>query len=144
MRRRLPGQSRAPLPGPSDLVRQGPYPWHHVNALHGGRRGIRLRPDGSLSLLLDYGLSGYLNFWEGDVLHYLGDGTTGDQQVTPATALEFEALELQRPARVWERIRPGEWYDLGWFRFASVTRREHGGRQVFDFELVRWPDLSPP
>ncbi|MBB6097151.1 hypothetical protein HNR42_000565 [Deinobacterium chartae] len=125
------------LPGPPDLERRGPYPWQDVASRHGGRRGIRRLPDGHLSLLLDYGLSGYLNRWEGQTLHYLGDGTVGDQVMTPATRLEFEALEAGTPARVWERVRPGEWYDLGFFRFVSVERRKLGGRTVFDFSLRR-------
>ena len=125
------------LPGPADLARLGPYPWADVRGAHGGRRGIRKLPDGGLSLLLDYGLSGYLNCWEGEVLHYLGQGKTGDQIVTPATALMFDALEHALPARVWERVRPGEWYDLGTFEVIGVERREVGGRMVFDFRLKR-------
>ncbi|WP_157463563.1 hypothetical protein [Deinococcus pimensis] len=113
-----------------------------MSAAHGGRRGIRRLPDGRLSLLLDYGLSGYLNFWDGEVLHYLGDGVTGDQVLTPATALGLDALHGGTPARVWERLRPNVWYDLGWFRFAGVTRREVGGRQVFDFSLRQ--ETPPP
>ena len=126
------------LPGPPWLTRRGPYPWTFVSALHGGRRGIRRLPGGRLSLLLDYGPSGYLNFWAGDVLHYLGDGAVGDQVLTPTTALAFDALEQGAPARVWERIRPGVWYDLDWFRFVGVARREVGARMVFDFSLLSW------
>lgn len=109
---------------------------------HGGRRGIRRLRDGRLSLLLDYGLSGYHNYWTGDTLHYLGAGLTGDQPMTPATALALAALEDDTPARVWERVRVGVWFDLGWFRVQGVTRRELGGRMVFDFELRRRPDLG--
>ncbi|PYE52838.1 hypothetical protein [Deinococcus yavapaiensis] len=124
-------------PGPDDLERLGPYPWVHVRALHGGRRGIRRLPDGTLSLLLDYDLSGYSNYWRGDNLHYLGQGLTGDQVVTPATALLLEGLERGVPARVWERLKVGVWYDLGLFEVLGVERRDLDGRLVFDFTLRR-------
>ncbi len=87
-------------------------------------------------MLLDYGLSGYLDFWDGDVLHYLGDGVTGDQVLTPACALLFGALEDGASAQVWERLAPNVWYDLGLLRLVGMARRELGGRQVFDFSLV--------
>lgn len=125
------------LPGPVDLPRLGPYPWTHVRVLHGGRRGIRRLRDGTLSLLLDYGLSGYSNYWRGAELHYLGQGLIGDQVVTPATALLLEGLERGEAARVWERLRVGVWYDLGWFDVVDVQRRDLEGRLVFDFTLRR-------
>lgn len=124
------------MPGPAGLLRFGPYPWDHVRALHGGRRGIRRLGDGSLSLLLDYGLSGYANFWDGGVLHYLGQGKLGDQVVTPATALLLEGVERRERVRVWERVRPGVWYDLGHFLVVGAERRELAQRLVFDFRLV--------
>ncbi|MBC7647304.1 MAG: hypothetical protein H7095_09330 [Pseudopedobacter sp.] len=125
-----------PFPGPLTLEREGPYTWLEVNIWHGGRRGVRKRPDGTLSLLLDYGLSGYLDYWEGDVLRYLGDGATGDQQLTPTTLLMLEALKAGTACRVWERIRPNVWYDLGRMNFVAVRQRELGGRRVFEFDLV--------
>ncbi len=126
-----------PFPGPANLERAGPYTWPEVNGWHGGRRGVRKRPDGTLSLLLDYGLSGYLDYWEGETLRYLGDGVIGDQQLTPTTMLMLEALEGATRCRVWERIRPNVWYDLGWMRFVDVRRGESNGRQVFEFDLLR-------
>ena len=126
----------APLPGPITLERKGPFTWLEVNGWHGGRRGVRRKPDGTLSLLLDYGLSGYLDYWEGETLRYLGDGVSGDQQMTPTTLLMLEALEAGTACRVWERLRPNVWYDLSWMKFVDVRRKESDGRQVFEFDLI--------
>ena len=133
-----------PLPGPITLERRGPYTWPEVSGWHGGRRGVRRKLDGTLSLLLDYGLSGYLDYWEGEVLRYLGDGVSGDQQMTPTTLLMLEALEAGTPCRVWERLRPNVWYDLNLMKFADVRRKESAGRQVFEFDLVLINPLEVP
>ena len=68
---------------------------------------------------------------------------TGDQQLTPTTLLMLEALEGGTACRVWERIQPNVWFDLGWMYFLDVQRKESAGRQVFEFGLVRLDALVP-
>ncbi len=107
--------------------------------MHGGRHGIRRLHNGELSLLLDYGLSSYQNFWEDHLgtplLHYLGEGQNGNQELQGGNLILLEALQNKIPARVWERVKPNVWFDLGHFKIKAVTQEVREERTIFVFQL---------
>ncbi len=72
-------------------------------------------------MLLDYGLSGYHNGWYGDLLCYLGQGRCGPQLSRPGSQILLRAVAAAEVARVWERLRPGCWFDLGFFSVESAS-----------------------
>jgi hypothetical protein len=110
--------------------------WNEVQSLHGSRRGIRITPNHA-SLLLDFGLSRYVNRREGSRIHYEGEGKHGDQVPTAGNAGLLACLETGRSLIVFERIKPGEWYDRGNHRVTAVTYcfLELEGRMVYEFVL---------
>lgn len=109
--------------------------WHDVLALHGSRRGIRATSERA-SVLLDFGLSPYVNRREGNQLFYQGEGKRGDQQATAGNAGLLECLETGRAVTVFERTRPGEWFDRGPHRVVGVQYRPlETKRFVFEFVL---------
>ncbi len=110
--------------------------WNEVQSLHGSRRGIRITPNHA-SLLLDFGLSRYVNRREGTRIHYEGEGKHGDQTPTAGNAGLLACLESGRNLIVFERVKPGEWYDRGEHCVTAVTYRflEVEGRMVYEFVL---------
>jgi hypothetical protein len=110
--------------------------WNEVQAMHGSRRGIRITPNHA-SLLLDFGLSRYVNRRENSRIHYEGEGKHGDQIPTAGNAGLLACLETGRSLTVFERVKPGEWYDRGEHRVTAVTYRflEVEGRMVYEFVL---------
>jgi hypothetical protein len=120
----------------SDSPVPNPLSWRDVLALHGSRRGIRVT-EKRASILLDFGLSPYVNRREGYRIHYQGEGKRGDQTLTSGNAGLLRCLEERRAVRVFERVRPGVWFDRGAYlvvnavqRFSRVERRH-----VFEFTL---------
>jgi hypothetical protein len=110
--------------------------WHEVLALHGSRRGIRITKTHA-TLLVDFGLSLYFNEREGQRIRYEGDGKHGDQTPTGGNAGLLECLETNRPIRLFERTRPGEWFDRGEYRVISAIYRAapEENRMIFEFTL---------
>ena len=110
--------------------------WNEVQSIHGSRRGIRITADRA-SLLLDFGLSRYVNRREGPRIHYEGEGKHGDQTPTAGNGGLLACLESGRSLTVFERVKPGEWYDRGVHRVTAVTYRflEVEGRMVYEFVL---------
>jgi hypothetical protein len=110
--------------------------WHEVLALHGSRRGIRITKTHA-TLLVDFGLSLYFNEREGNRIRYEGDGKHGDQTPTRGNAGLLECLETQRPIRIFERTRPGEWFDRGEYRVIGAIYRAapEENRMIFEFTL---------
>jgi hypothetical protein len=110
--------------------------WNEVQAIHGSRRGIRITPNHA-SLLLDFGLSPYVNRREGGKTYYEGEGKHGDQSPTAGNAGLLACLESGRSLIVFERVKPGEWYDRGEHRVTASTYRflEVEGRMVYEFVL---------
>jgi hypothetical protein len=110
--------------------------WNEVHAMHGSRRGIRITEDRA-SLLLDFGLSRYVNRREGSRIHYEGEGKHGDQTPTVGNAGLLACLESGRSLTVFERVKPGEWYDRGEHHVTASTYRflEVEGRMVYEFVL---------
>ena len=110
--------------------------WNEVQSIHGSRRGIRITPNHA-SLLLDFGLSRYVNRREGQRIHYEGEGKHGDQVPTAGNAGLLACLELGRTLTVFERVKPGKWYDRGEHRVIASTYRflEVEGRMVYEFVL---------
>jgi hypothetical protein len=120
-------------------VRDGPLSWAEVLARHGSRRGILVRPDRA-SLLLDFGLSGYRNRRDLERITYEGEGLGFDQVPTGGNAALLECLSAGRALTVFERVRPGEWYDLGPHRvIAARFEPGEGGRRRFLFTLEPEP-----
>jgi hypothetical protein len=110
--------------------------WNEVQAIHGSRRGIRITSDHA-SLLLDFGLSRYVNRREGSRIFYEGEGKHGDQAPTAGNAGLLACLETGRTLTVFERVKPGFWYDCGEHRVTASTYRflEVEGRMVYEFVL---------
>jgi hypothetical protein len=110
--------------------------WNEVQAMHGSRRGIRINADRA-SLLLDFGLSRYVNRREGPKIYYEGEGKHGDQTPTAGNAGLLACLESGRKLIVFERVKPGEWYDRGDHRVTAASYRflEVEGRMVYEFVL---------
>jgi hypothetical protein len=110
--------------------------WNEVQSLHGSRCGIRITPNHA-SLLLDFGLSRYVNRREGSRIHYEGEGKHGDQTPTAGNAGLLACLETGRGLTVFERVKPGEWYDRGEHHVTASTYRflELEGRMVYEFVL---------
>jgi hypothetical protein len=110
--------------------------WNEVQAMHGSRRGIRITADRA-SLLLDFGLSRYVNRREGPKIYYEGEGKHGDQTPTAGNAGLLACLESGRKLIVFERVKPGVWYDRGEHRVTAVSYRflEVEGRMVYEFVL---------
>jgi hypothetical protein len=110
--------------------------WNEVQSLHGSRRGVRITA-GRASLLLDFGLSRYVNRREGTRIYYEGEGKHGDQTPTAGNAGLLACLESGRSLTVFERVKPGEWYDRGEHRVTASTYRflEVEGRMVYEFVL---------
>ena len=110
--------------------------WHEVLALHGSRRGIRITST-QATLLLDFGLSRYTNRRDGTRIHYEGEGKRGDQTSTRGNAGLLECLETKRSIRVFERTRPGEWFDRGEYRVTNAVYRNapEENRMIFEFTL---------
>jgi hypothetical protein len=110
--------------------------WNEVQSIHGSRRGIRITPNHA-SLLLDFGLSRYVNRREGRKIYYEGEGKHGDQSPTAGNAGLLACLETGRTATVFERVKPGIWYDRGEHRVTASTYRflEVEGRMVYEFVL---------
>ena len=110
--------------------------WREVLELHGSRRGIRVTTT-QASLLLDFGLSRYVNRRVGQRIHYEGEGKRGDQTPTGGNAGLLECMENKRPLRVFERTRPGQWYDRGEHRVIAAIYRDAPteGRMIFEFTL---------
>ena len=121
-------------------MREGPLGWAEVRARHGSRRGIHVTAERA-SVLLDFGLSPYVNRRDGARLHYMGEGTRGDQAPTGGNAGLLACLESGRAVRVFERVRPGGWYDLGphAVRAATYDLVPGEGRRVFEFVLEPAP-----
>jgi hypothetical protein len=117
----------------SDLER---LTWNEVQAMHGSRRGIRITPNHA-SLLLDFGLSRYVNRREGQKIFYEGEGKHGDQTSTAGNAGLLACLESGRSLTVFERVKPGIWYDRGEHRVTAATYcfLEAEGRMVYEFIL---------
>jgi hypothetical protein len=110
--------------------------WNEVQAMHGSRRGIRITSNHA-SLLLDFGLSRYENWREGSRIHYEGEGKHGDQTPTAGNAGLLACLESGRTVTVFERIKPGVWYDRSEHRVIVSAYRflELEGRMVYEFVL---------
>ena len=110
--------------------------WNEVQAMHGSRRGIRITSNHA-SLLLDFGLSRYMNRREGSRIFYEGEGKHGDQIPTAGNAALFACLETGRSVMVFERVKPGEWYDRGDHRVRASDYRflEVENRMVYEFLL---------
>jgi hypothetical protein len=110
--------------------------WNEVQAIHGSRRGIRITANHA-SLLLDFGLSRYVNRREGPRVHYEGEGKHGDQTPTAGNAGLLACLESGRTVTVFERVKPGEWYDRGehrvkaaWFTNSCSSRKVESNVQA--------------
>ena len=110
--------------------------WREVLSLHGSRRGIRVTV-AHASLLLDFGLSRYVNRRDGQRIHYEGEGKRGDQTPTGGNAGLLECMENKRALRVFERTRPGQWYDRGDYVVTAAIYRDAPteGRMIFEFTL---------
>jgi SAD/SRA domain len=112
--------------------------WHEVLRVHASRRGIRVT-EAQATLLLDFGLSLYVNRREGDRIYYEGEGKRGDQTPTRGNAGLLHCLETKRPVRVFERLRPGAWQDQGEYRVVAAIYRAapEENRMIFEFTLER-------
>lgn len=110
--------------------------WHEVLERHGSRRGIRVTQV-QASLLLDFGLSRYVNRRDGQRIHYEGEGKRGDQTPTGGNAGLLECMASGRAIRVYERTRPGQWYDRGEYIVTDAIYRDQPteNRMVFEFTL---------
>jgi SAD/SRA domain len=129
---------------------EGALSWRDVLAMHGSRRGIRITPT-QATILLDFGLSPYKNDRrEAGRLYYQGEGLKGDQVPTKGNAGLLECLETKRPVRVFERTKPGVWFDRGQYFVvdAAYKKLESEKRMVFEFVLepanAMPPEVHPP
>ncbi len=116
---------------------EGALSWRDVLAIHGSRRGIRITPL-QATILLDFGLSHYKNDRrDSHRIHYQGEGLRGDQTPVKGNAGLLECLETQRPVRVFERTKPGVWFDRGPHFVVDVAYKklESEKRMVFEFVL---------
>lgn len=104
--------------------------------LHGSRRGIHVTPRAA-SVLLDFGLSAYVNRRDGSRIVYRGEGLRGDQTPTGGNAALLKCHGAGRKVRVLERLQPGDWRDRGEHTVVSVEYLldEREGRRVFEFVL---------
>jgi hypothetical protein len=108
--------------------------WREVLAQHKSLRGIARD-----SLLVDKGESGYRNRFLADGrIEYPGEGLEGHQQPTGGNALLLEALQTQRPLRVFLREGTNRWRELGFYRVEGVEYRLEAAekRYVYWFTLV--------
>jgi hypothetical protein len=116
---------------------EGPLSWREVLAIHGSRRGIRITPT-QATILLDFGLSPYKNDRrESNRLYYQGEGLKGDQIPTKGNAGLLECMQTKRSVRIFERTKPGVWFDRGLFFVvdAAYKKLESERRMVFEFVL---------
>ncbi len=118
--------------------------WREVLELHGSRHGIRVTATHA-SLLLDFGLSRYVNRREGQRVHYEGEGKRGDQAPTGGNAGLLECLETRRALRVFERTRPGQWFDRGDHVVVAALYRDapREQRMIFEFTLEPLETSTP-
>jgi hypothetical protein len=108
--------------------------WREVLAQHKSLRGIARE-----SLLVDKGESGYRNRFLADGrIEYPGEGLEGNQQPTRGNALLLEALQSQRPLRVFLREATNRWRNLGFYRVEGVEYclETAEGRYVYRFILA--------
>ena len=112
--------------------------WHEVLERHGSRRGIRVTP-AQASLLLDFGLSRYVNRRDGQRVHYEGEGKCGDQTPTGGNAGLLGCMETKRAIRVFERTRPGQWFDRGDYLVIAAIYRDAPTEQRMIFEFTLEP-----
>ena len=112
--------------------------WREVLALHGSRRGIRVT-QAQASILLDFGLSRYVNRRDGQRIRYEGEGKRGDQTPTGGNAGLLECMETGRAIRVYERTRPGQWFDRGEYRVTAAMYRDAPTEQRMTFEFTLEP-----
>ncbi|NJK43786.1 MAG: hypothetical protein HC933_05450 [Pleurocapsa sp. SU_196_0] len=126
----------APIPDSRFLTSDSPLSWLEVLSVHGSRRGIHVTSTAA-SVLLDFGLSSYVNRREGTRIFYEGEGKRGDQTPTRGNAGLLECLETRRSVRVFERVRPGEWFDRELYNVVDVVYRNAPTerRMVFEFTL---------
>ena len=117
--------------------------WHEVLERHGSRRGIRVT-QAQASLLLDFGLSRYVNRRDGQRVHYEGEGKRGDQTPTGGNAGLLECMETRRAIRVYERTRPGQWFDRGDYLVTAAIYRDAPTEQrmIFEFTLEPVPNFN--
>jgi len=108
--------------------------WKEVLAEHKTLRGI-----GKDSLLVDRGESGYKNRFlpDGSIL-YPGEGLRGNQQPRGGNQILLDALESQKPLRLYLREGLNRWVRLGLYRVEAVEYRWEEGerRYVYWFRLV--------
>jgi hypothetical protein len=132
--------SPIPISDPRFPTPDSPLSWPEVLSVHGSRRGIRVT-NAAASLLLDFGWSPYVNRREGTRIHYEGEGKRGDQTPTRGNAGLLECLETGRALRVFERLRPGLWFDRGWHRVVNAVYRNAPveDRMIFEFTLEPVP-----
>ncbi|MGK0620063.1 hypothetical protein [Meiothermus cerbereus] len=108
--------------------------WKEVFAEHKTLRGI-----GKDSLLVDRGESGYKNRFlsDGSIL-YPGEGLAGNQQPLGGNRVLLEALEDQKPMRLYLREGVNRWFRLGLYRVEAVEYcwEESERRYVYWFRLV--------
>jgi hypothetical protein len=136
------GQNKKPKPRDEVNSLEMALSWHEVLALHGSRRGIRVTPT-QATLLLDFGLSRYVNRRQDGRITYEGEGKRDDQTPTRGNAGLLECHETGRSLRVFERTRPGVWFDRGLYLVSGVEYvwRESEHRHVFEFVLE--PEEKP-
>lgn len=112
--------------------------WREVLERHGSRRGIRVTQT-QASILLDFGLSRYVNRRTGQRVHYEGEGKRGDQTPTGGNAGLLECLETKRAIQVYERTRPGQWFDRGDYIVTAALYRDAPTEQRMIFEFTLEP-----
>ena len=115
--------------------------WREVLELHGSRRGIRVT-DTHASLLLDFGLSRYVNRREGQRIHYEGEGKRGDQTPTGGNAGLLACMQTGRAIRIFERTRPGQWFDRGEYIVTAALYRDAPTEQRMIFEFTLEPNQN--
>ncbi|MBI3962853.1 MAG: hypothetical protein HY335_08885 [Deinococcus sp.] len=94
-------------------------------------------PDAPKSILTDVGLSGYRNRWEGQTLHYMGEGRSGDQQPVGGNAELLSAWQKRYAVRVFEKLARNQWVDRGLYRVAAYHYQylDEERRRAFEFVL---------
>ncbi len=117
--------------------------WGQVGEIHRVRHGIYQRKGVLISLLTDFGKINpcYPDFHgdTSDTIHYTGNGRRGDQKFDAFNRAMLGAVETSRSVPLFNKLAPGKWQFLGFWRVASGVYifDESQSRMVWKFTLNR-------
>lgn len=103
--------------------------WNDVSRIHKIRNGIYQRNGRLISLLTDFGrINPCYPDTHGettDSILYTGSGRRGDQKLDAQNQALFDAITLEISVPLFNKLAPGKWQFLGYWRVAD-------GKYIYD------------